>query len=173
MINKPEKPKRKFSPVSISESLSSVNRKFLYKFGKLDFIIHAKWSEIVGDFFVQHSEPNKITSIAGDTNESGETVYDRYLHIDVSPAAAIEFQHFQDKIIEKINSYFGYKAIKGLKIRQHYFKKNYLDNRKKSTNLINNEINELEIREVTPKLINKELEESIVKLGLSITNEEE
>ena len=29
------------------------------------------------------------------------------------PAAAVEFQHLKDKITEKINSYFGYKAIKG------------------------------------------------------------
>ena len=173
MTIKPEKSKRKFTPISIAESLSSINRKFLYKFGKLDFIIHTKWSEIVGDFFVKHSEPNKITSIANKTNENGETIYDRYLHINVSPAAALEFQHFQDKIIEKINSYFGYKAIKGLKIRQHYFKKNYYNGRKKNTNLINNGLNEQEIRKTTPKLNNKQLQESIVKLGLSITNEEE
>ena len=42
------------------------------------------------------------------------------LHVNVTPAAALEFQHFQDKIIEKINSYFGYKAIKGIKIHQQY-----------------------------------------------------
>ena len=43
------------------------------------------------------------------------------------PAAAVEFQHFQDKIIEKINSYFGYKAIKGIKIHQLLVKTNQYD----------------------------------------------
>ena len=173
MISKPEKPKRNFIPLSIADSLRTVNKKFLYKFGKLDYTIHAKWSDIVGNFFVNHSEPQKITSVANSTNDDGETIYDRYLHVNVTPAAALEFQHFQDKIIEKINSYFGYKAIKGIKIHQHHVQKDYFKKTKKNTNLIKREKDKIQIRESTPNLSNKELEESIVNLGLSITNEEE
>ena len=173
MISKPEKPKRNFVPLSIAESLRTVNRKFLYKFGKLDYTIHAKWADIVGNFFVNHSEPQKITSVANSTNDDGETIYDRYLHVNVSPAAALEFQHFQDKIIEKINSYFGYKAIKGIKIHQNHVQKDYFKKTKKNTNLIKREKDKIQIRESTPNLSNKKLEESIVKLGLSITSEEE
>ena len=173
MISKPEKPKRNFVPLSIAESLKTVNKKFLYKFGKLDYTIHAKWSDIVGNFFVNHSEPQKITSVANSTNDDGETIYDRYLHVNVTPAAALEFQHFQDKIIEKINSYFGYKAIKGIKIHQHHVHKEYFKKTKKNNNLIKREKDKIQIRESTPNLSNKQLEESIVKLGLSITSEEE
>ena len=104
MIIKPQKSNRNFVPVAIADSLRIINKKFLYKYGKLDFTIHSKWADIVGKFFVNHSEPQKITSVANSVNESGETIYDRYLHVNVSPAAALEFQHFQDKIIEKINS---------------------------------------------------------------------
>ena len=135
MISKPEKPKRNFIPISIAESLKTVNKKFLYKFGKLDYTIHAKWSDIVGNFFVNYSEPEKITSVANSTNDDGEMIYDRYLHVNVSPAAALEFQHFQDKIIEKINSYFGYKAIKGIKIHQRYVRNDYVKKRKQNTDL--------------------------------------
>ena len=173
MISKPEKPKRNFIPLSIADSLRTVNKKFLYKFGKLDYTIHAKWSDIVGNFFVNHSEPQKITSVANSTNDDGETIYDRYLHVNVTPAAALEFQHFQDKIIEKINSYFGYKAIKGIKIHQHHVQKDYFKKTKKNTNLIKREKDKIQIRESTPNLSNKELEKSIVNLGLSITSEEE
>jgi len=173
MISKPEKPKRNFIPLSIADSLRTVNKKFLYKFGKLDYTIHAKWADIVGNFFVNHSEPQKISSILNSTNEKGEAIYDRYLHVNVSPAAALEFQHFQDKIIEKINSYFGYKAIKGIKIYQHYQQNNHSKKIQKNTNLIKLEKDKIKIKELTPSLSNKELEESIVKLGLSITKEEE
>ena len=173
MISKPEKPKRNFIPLSIADSLRTVNRKFLYKFGKLDYTVHSKWSDIVGNFFVNHSEPQKITSVANSTNDDGETIYDRYLHVNVTPAAALEFQHFQDKIIEKINSYFGYKAIKGIKIHQHHVQKDYFKKTKKNTNLIKREKDKIQIRESTPNLSNKALEESIVNLGLSITSEEE
>ena len=172
MITKPEKPKRKFVPVSIAESLKTVNRKFLYKFGKLDYTIHAKWREIVGSFFINHSEPLKISSIFASINEDGSKIYNRYLHVNVSPAAAIEFQHFQDKIIEKINSYFGYKAIKGIKIHQQFVKKDNLSKKDKNVNLIEREIDKKEVLESTPKLSNKKLEESIVNLGLSIRKEE-
>ena len=172
MITKPEKTKRKFIPISISESLKPVNRKFLYKFGKLDFTIHAKWSEIVGSFFVNHSEPLKISSILASVDENGKNIYNRYLHVNISPAAAIEFQHFQDKIIEKINSYFGYKAIKGIKIHQQFIKNESSNRKVNSVNLVEREIDKKEILELTPKLSDKKLEESIVNLGLSIKKEE-
>ena len=171
MITKSKKTDRKYVPLSISDSLKSVNKKFLYKFGKLDYTIHAKWGDIVGSFFVDHSEPIKISSIAQSTNEEGSMIYDRYLHVNVSPAAAIDFQHFQDKIIEKINSYFGYKAIKGIKIHQQLVKNQIVKQPKINTNLIELEEDKKDILRETPKLSNKNLEESIVKLGLSITKE--
>ena len=63
MIAKNKKTNRKFTPVSISDSLKEINQKFLYKFGKLDYTINAKWGNIVGNFFINHTEPLKITSI--------------------------------------------------------------------------------------------------------------
>ena len=121
---KPVKPNnnRNFKPVKISESLKTINQKVLYKFGKIDYTIHAKWPEIVGIFFVQHSKPQRITSIQVGYNTNGETIYEKYLHVNVTPAAAVEFQHFQNKIIEKINSFFGYKAIHGIRIHQKLIK---------------------------------------------------
>ena len=172
MINKVKKSNRKFVPLSISDSLKDVNKKFLYKFGELDYTIHAKWSDIVGNFFIEHSEPIRIDSIAKSTNDIGDKIYDKYLHVNVSPPAALEFQHFQNKIIEKINSYFGYKAIQGIKIHQKYIKKNKSQNTKKNINLIQQEKDKVYIRQSTPRLSNKELEESIVNLGLSIKKEE-
>ena len=172
MINKVKKSNRKFVPLSISDSLKDVNKKFLYKFGELDYTIHAKWSDIVGNFFIEHSEPIRVDSIAKSTNDIGDKIYDKYLHVNVSPPAALEFQHFQNKIIEKINSYFGYNAIQGIKIHQKYIKKNKSQNTKKNINLIQQEKDKVYIRQSTPKLSNKELEESIVNLGLSIKKEE-
>ena len=72
MTNIHLKKNRNFKATKISDSLRKVNQKFLYKFGKLDYIIHAKWSEIVGSFFVEHSEPQKISSIPQSTDEVEE-----------------------------------------------------------------------------------------------------
>ena len=173
MTNTPPKNDRKFRPMKISDSLHGINRKFLYKFGKLDYIIHAKWSEIVGSFFVQHSEPQKISSISQSTNEKGRDIHDKYLHVNVTPSAAVEFQHFHNKIVEKINSYFGYKAIKGIKIHQQLIKQENIVTKKNNMNFINIKQKTQEVKNEISKINDKDLEQSIVNLGLSITNEEE
>jgi len=172
MITKNKKTNRKFTPVSISDSLKEINQKFLYKFGKLDYTINAKWGNIVGNFFINHTEPLKITSIPRSKDDQGDIIYDKFLHVSVSPAAALDFQHFQDKIVEKINSYLGYKAIKGIKIHQNKLKNDVMEKSNKNVNLIKNNKNMLEIKKSAPNLSNKDLEDSIVKLGLSITNDE-
>ena len=172
---KPLKPhdNRKFKPVKISESLRTINQKVLYKFGKIDYTIHAKWPEIVGIFFVQHSEPQRITSIPVFSNTNEETIYEKYLHVNVTPSAAVEFQHFHNKIVEKINSYFGYKAIKGIKIHQQLIKRENIVTKKSNVNFINIKQKTREIKNTISKISDKDLEQSIVNLGLSITNEEE
>ena len=172
MISKSKKYDRKFIPITIGESLKSLNKNFLYKFGKIDYTVHAKWSDIVGKFFINHSEPIKVSSLPVSTNEEGETIFERYLHVNVSPAAAIEFQHFQDKIIEKINSYFGYKAIKGIKIHQQYIGDIMPKRKTKKIDFAQDEKLKKSILESLDDLTNKELKESIVKLGISIKKEE-
>ena len=173
MTNTLPKNNRKFKPIKIGESLRGINRRFLYKFGKLDYIIHAKWAEIVGSFFVQHSEPQKISSISQPTDESGEIIYEKYLHVNVTPSAAVEFQHFQNKVVEKINSYFGYKAIKGIKIHQKFIKSENTAIKKNNINFTNIKHKTKEIINTTSKINDKDLEQSLINLGLSITNEEE
>ena len=173
MTNIPPKNKRNYRPIKIGETLRDVNQKFLYKFGKLDYTIHAKWSEIVGSFFVQHSEPQKIISLPQSVNENGEATYDKYLHVNVTPSAAVEFQHFQNKILEKINSYFGYKAIKGIKIHQKLLKHENTMTKKNHINLLNIKKKTQEIINTTSKINSKDLQQSVVNLGLSITKEDE
>ena len=173
MTNTPPKNTRNFKPVRIGDSLTNVNQKFLYKFGKLDYTIHAKWAEIVGSFFVQHSEPQKISSVPISNDETGNIIYEKYLHVNVTPSAAVEFQHFHNKIVEKINSYFGYKAIKGIKIHQRLIKQENIVTKKNIVNSINIKKKAREIKNTISKINDKNLEQSIVNLGLSITNEEE
>ena len=86
-------------------------------------------------------------------NDLGETIYKSHLNVNVAPAAALEFQHFKDTIIEKINSYFGYKAINDLRIQQNYLPRDEDFNKNKSkmmpvsleeSELISNEIESLQ-----------------------------
>ena len=170
MKNNSKNNNRSFKPLKISDSLKDIKKNLLHKFGKIEYIIHAKWREIVGTFFFEHSEPQKITSIFMHIDKKGDDVYQKILHINVTPSAAVEFQHFQDKVIEKINSYFGYKAIEGIRIHQNlYREKNILTS--KNIDKPNNEKILQEIKKSTHKIDDKKLQQSIVNLGLSINNE--
>ena len=115
--------KRTFVPKKLGDTLSRINKNYSSKFGKIEFLILSKWTQIVGSFFADHSEPDKISRITEDFNEFDEPIYKNFLHVRVSPAAAVEFQHYKDTIIEKINSFFGYKAITDLVYNKTLFLK--------------------------------------------------
>ena len=172
MNNSNEVSKRTFVPKTIGESLQKVNQKFSSKFGRIDYVIHVKWKQIVGPFFAKQSQPIKISSIKDFIDDKNEFVFLNYLHVNVSSAAAVEFQHFKEKIIEKINSYFGYKAISGLKIHQNFIQKlddsSIKKNKQKNTRMSNTKV-----KEYVGSIKNKDLEVSVMKLGLSISEEDE
>ena len=170
MKQKNTESKRTFVPKKIGETLSKINKLYLGKFGKIEFLIFSKWPQIVGKFFADHSEPDKISRITEDFNEFDEPVFINYLHVRVAPAAAIEFQHYKDTIIEKINSFFGYKAIADLRLEQNFTPKvqgnNKPNNRKISKEEKKMIENEIEV------IHDEELQKSIVNLGASIKRED-
>lgn len=160
--------KRKYKPVKIRDSLKSLNQNFLYKYGKTNFMIHSKWFEIVGSYFFEHTKPKKITSIPLTKDDSGNQLYENILVVDVLPAAVIEFQYFQNKIIEKINSYMGYKSIDSIKIHQIKFnnKRNSSSNMPMKEHTLNKNLKK--IKNTTSEINDKELKKSLIKLGISL-----
>jgi len=168
-LNKTES-NRTFVPKKIGETLTKVNKKYSSKFGKNEFLIMSKWPQIVGTFFADHSEPDRISRVTEEFNELDEPIFKNFLHVKVSPAAAVEFQHYKDTIIEKINSFFGYKAIADLRLQQNYIPKAK----------VNHKLNEMKISEEEKEIIkneidvihDEELQKSIVNLGASIKRED-
>ena len=161
-----EELKRAFVPKTIGDSLKNINRDFANKYGKIEYIIITKWPQIVGSFFSNHSEPDKITRTPIEENNTGDIIYNNFLHINISPVAAVEFMHFKDKIIDKINSYFGYKAISNIRLKQNFIPKKNITERKKSNKKI--DLDKLSIKNIN----NKELEKSLEKLNQSINEKE-
>ena len=164
--------KRTFVPKKLGDTLSKINKNYSSKFGKIEFIILSKWTQIVGSFFADHSEPDKISRITEEFNEFDEPIYKNFLHVRVSPAAAVEFQHYKDTIIEKINSYFGYKAISDLRLQQNFVPEKKI---KHNINLYDQDLSEEEKASIKSEINNikdEELEKSIVNLGASIKRED-
>ena len=165
MKNKSNNENRTFKSVKIGDTLKNFNQDFLHKFGKLDYTIFSKWPQIVGKFFEQHSEPIRIVSLP-ENNNSDKKNYSRILHVNVSPSAAVEFQHYQNKIVEKINSFFGYEAIKGIKIHQKFIQKDQLFNSKQNNNIAKKNMEQ----NLNSKINNNDLKKSLLNLKLSIKN---
>ena len=171
MNKKNSEKKRTFIPQTIGDTIKKINRNFSSKLGKIEFIIQSKWPEIAGSYFNEFSEPKNVSRLPDYENEIGETVYKNYLLVSVSSAAAIEFQHFKDKILEKINSYFGYKAIFDLRIQQNYIPKKNIRNELKMNNKRLNESDKKNISNEVSILSNKDLKKSLVDLGKNIAKD--
>jgi hypothetical protein len=74
-----------------------------------------RWTEIVGAEIAAHSEPEKIQwprPADGQTREPGILV------LRVEGPTAIEVQHLAGIILERVNRFFGWQAVGGLRLRQ-------------------------------------------------------
>ena len=69
------------------------------------------WPHIVGSQLASWTEPERLSFARG-------TRVDGTLQVRVSGAWATELQHLAPQVIERVNSYFGYRAVDRLAIRQ-------------------------------------------------------
>jgi hypothetical protein len=81
-------------------------------FASTDIVTH--WPEIVGPEIAAHAEPIKLQWPRGDTEEAEPAT----LVLRVQGPAAIEIQHLSDVILERVNRFFGWRAVKRIVLRQ-------------------------------------------------------
>ena len=73
--------------------------------GLADGTVAKEWCQIVGPMIAKHSRPDRI-SYANRERHSG------LLHLRVDHSAmATELQHLEPQLLERINGYFGFKAV--------------------------------------------------------------
>jgi hypothetical protein len=72
------------------------------------------WPEIVGPEIAAHAEPIKLHWPRGDVAE-GEPAT---LVLRVHGPAAVEIQHLSGVIVERVNRFFGWRAVKRIALRQ-------------------------------------------------------
>ena len=70
-----------------------------------------RWAVIVGDELAALSCPEKLSFTP---HNQGAGV----LTVRVAGAAALEFQHRQPSIVERINAYFGFRAVRRIRLKQ-------------------------------------------------------
>ena len=111
-MNKP----RSSPPRPLAEVLRKTLGEAFAKQGFASVELVTRWSEIVGVEIAAHSQPEKIqwprTPQARNAPEPGT------LLLRVEGPAALEIQHLSDVILERVNQFFGWQAVDGLRLRQ-------------------------------------------------------
>lgn len=101
--------------VSITRPLRNVTRPLIKKHGFSEPRIFHQWGEIVGETMARMSCPMRISQ-----NRSSKAGYKggATLTIRVAGAAALELEHSTPQILERINIFYGHKAITRLRLEQ-------------------------------------------------------
>jgi hypothetical protein len=96
---------------AISELMPEVGRTAFRRFGFVQSSVVSRWPEIVGARHARVCAPEAIRFPPGEK-------YDGILQLVVVPAHAPLIQHVIPEIIERVNRFFGYKAVSRVKLRQ-------------------------------------------------------
>lgn len=100
------------APKPLAGMVDRLTKSMLGRHGFAHGAIVTKWPEIVGNDMARHTQPEKI--VFSRDGVSGGTLHLRC----ASGALATEIQHLEPQILERINTFFGYKAVVRLKLIQ-------------------------------------------------------
>jgi hypothetical protein len=103
--------RRTNAPKALGLSLGRLTRPLTKSRGAALGEIIQRWGEIAGPLLTSETQPEKMIYASG----AGHAAT---LEIGVSPSFALELQHLSPIIIEKINGYFGYRAVDRLRLKQ-------------------------------------------------------
>jgi hypothetical protein len=95
----------------IAELMPQIGRAAFRRFGFVQSSVVTRWPEIVGERHAQVCMPESIRFPPGEKSEG-------ILQLVVLPAHAPLIQHVIPEIVERVNRFFGYKAVARVKLRQ-------------------------------------------------------
>lgn len=107
------KEKRRFSlfPTTLQKAAEVATRPAFKKYGIVQARLTTDWTHIVGAVLAQKALPTRIQFPKGHRDRGT-------LFLDVSTGWALEIQHLEPVILEKISTYFGYRAVERIHITQ-------------------------------------------------------
>ena len=103
-------PRHNKSLRAVAAEADRVTEPIRKKRGLAEAALISEWSDIIGAALAAECVPLRIVRGADGTGGT--------LHIRVGGALALELQHMQPQVIERINGYFGYQAIGRIALQQ-------------------------------------------------------
>jgi len=95
----------------IGDLMPAIGRTAFRRFGFVQSSVVTRWPEIVGIGHARHCAPESIRFPVGEKAEGT-------LHLVVSPGHAPIIQHVIPEIIDRVNRFFGYRAVAQVRMRQ-------------------------------------------------------
>ena len=95
----------------IADLMPAIGRTAFRRFGFVQSSVVTRWPEIVGERNARHCVPESIRFPPGEKA-------DGILQLVVTPAHATIIQHVIPEIMDRVNRFFGYRAVARVKIRQ-------------------------------------------------------
>ena len=97
--------------LAVGASLPTIAAPALRKRGFAQARLITDWPAIAGDLLARETVPQKLVFPRGAKG-------DGILHLRVSSGFALELQHIAPQLIERINGFFGYRAVADLRYQQ-------------------------------------------------------
>lgn len=158
--------KRKCITRPVGEMIPGLTKRALGKYGFGQTALITDWPRVVGERLATFSRPLKITFPRGQRIGG-------LLHIQVVGAMALELQHMEEILIDRINTYFGYGAVASIRLKQTTalgaIRKKELDPIKKKEKSIQlNNVQKKAIEDQVSHVENEEMREILKRLGESV-----
>jgi hypothetical protein len=109
----------------IANLVPQIGRAAFRRFGFVQSSVVTRWPEIVGERHAQVCRPESIRFPPGEKSEG-------ILQLVALPAHAPLIQHVIPEIVERVNRFFGYKAVARVKLRQGAVKPPHAERRAKA-----------------------------------------
>lgn len=95
----------------LSQAMEKITKPLFKKRGFVESRLITEWPQIVGAQMAAHCSPEKL--VFDRWNQTGAK-----LHLVTESSWALELQHMEPVLLEKIAGFFGFKAVERLVIRQ-------------------------------------------------------
>ena len=104
--------KRGSAPKTLASQVGKLIKPIFGERGFTDAAIIKDWREIAGEYLASHCMPEKIHYAQGEKSKGT-------LHLRIENGGiALQLQHLEFVLVERINAYFGFGAVDGIRITQ-------------------------------------------------------